>query len=87
MPWPKKYPGLAGAINPSPITAQPKDPSIAPVGVDQPGLAAPAMGGGLKLPQPPKPPMAPALGAPSAPNLDEVKKRALQNIAMGRKGF
>jgi hypothetical protein len=77
MPWQKKFPGVAGMI--APPTAAPAAPSMPPVGQAPVGLAS--------LPQPaPMQSSAPRV-APEAPGSDEIKKRALANIAMGKKGF
>ena len=78
--WAKKYPGLAGAIS--------TGPTIAPVGESQPALATRPMARNLAPPQvvPQSLPAAPMLRA--QPNMnEETKRRALANIAMGRKGF
>lgn len=77
--WAKKYPRLAGAISPG--------PAVAPVGESQPALATRSMGRSL-APQvvPSVLPAVPMLRA--QPNMDEeTKRRALANIAMGKKGF
>ncbi len=83
MAWQKKYPGIAG------IMAGPSsgEPSIAPVGEAQPALATKPMNQDLRAQVVPSAlPAVPKLTA--QPNMnEETKRRALQNIAVGHKGF
>lgn len=71
----------------SPSQGNLQGPTVAPVGESQPALATPSMNRDLKPQGVPKQlPAVPMLAA--QPNMNsEIKKRALQNIAMGRKGF
>lgn len=77
--WAKRFPKLAGAISPG--------PTVAPVGESQPAIATRAMSRDLTPQSVPNAlPQAPKLRA--QPTFDEAtKRRALANIAMGRKGF
>ena len=78
MPWKKKYPGLAGMITP-PMGAG----GLPPVGQTSEPTALPTAGLPPKLPALPNP----GGGMPMPSANDAVKKRALQNIAKGVKGF
>lgn len=82
MPWQKKYPGLAGMVGGST-----NGPTIAPVGLPQPAQATPSMNHDLRsMAVPNQLPAVPRLAAQPDMN-EQVKRKALTNIAMGRKGF
>ena len=84
--WKKKYPGLAGLVG-TPTEGQ-TGPSVAPVGEPQPAFAARSMNHDLAAQAVPSQlPAVPKLTAQPNMNENEIKKRALTNIAMGRKGF
>ncbi|GAC1606246.1 MAG: hypothetical protein NVS3B3_05950 [Aquirhabdus sp.] len=83
--WPKKFSKLSGMV--SPEAQNMAGPNIAPVGESQPAMATTAMSQDMKpMSVPDQLPNVPKLAA--QPNMsDHLKKRALANIAMGKKGF
>lgn len=85
--WQNKYRGLAGSLGLAPPRQNLAGPSVAPVRVSQPALAAASMNRDLR-PQvvPNQPPPVPMLNATPAMN-SKAKSKALRNIATGVKGF
>lgn len=85
----KKYPALAGAIS------APHEQASADVASGMIGSHRPAKLPGESLPSLPQAaipnsvPSLPSLGMPTQPSGqdDQIKQRALMNIARGRKGF
>jgi len=84
MPWPQKkpmFPGVMSALGGG-------MPGVAPTGLAQPNQALPSMAKDLKPAQVPQSiPKTPKLSPQPSFADNELKKRALANIAMGRKGF
>lgn len=81
--WKKKFPKITGMVS----EANEGSPVVAPVGEKQPAMATQKMAPALHpMGVPSQLPAVPMLKA--QPDMDEhTKRRALQNIAMGRKGF
>lgn len=85
MPWKNKYRGLAGQLG---LVHSPSQtaPTVARVGLSQPDLGQAQMNQDLK-PQgiPSQLPTVPMLNPTSSFPDHEIKKRALRNIASGRR--
>jgi hypothetical protein len=80
--WAKKFPKIAGALS-TPSAS----PTVAPIGLNQPALATKEMNHDLRPITMPNG-MPPVQQLAAQPNINEhVKRRALANIAMGKKGF